>query len=56
MEFVLQEWQLVILTLAASVLVQIIRFIGERTGKPLNKVVIQWAVFAVSLAFGWSMS
>ena len=48
----LLEWQIVIVGIIASVLVQIIRFIGESTGKPLSKVVIQWVVFGISLALG----
>jgi hypothetical protein len=49
---ILSEFQLVIVGLVASVLVQIVRFIGDKTGKPVSNVVIQWLVFAISLGLG----
>ena len=50
--FELQEWQLVLVGFVASVLVQLIRFAGEKLGQPVGKTVIQWLVFALSLGFG----
>lgn len=50
--FELLDWQIIVVGLVASVLVQLIRFIGEKMGKPVNKVLIQWLVFGISLALG----
>jgi hypothetical protein len=52
MEFALQEWQIILVGFAATILVQIVRFVAAKFEKPVSKVAIQWIVFAVSLALG----
>lgn len=51
----LLEWQIVLVGFVATVLVQIIRLIGDKMGKPLSKRTIQWVVLVISipLAVWW---
>lgn len=52
MEFIMQEWQVIFVGFAATVLVQVIRFVAAKFQKQVNKVAIQWLVFALSLGLG----
>ena len=49
---VLQEWQIVLVGLVASIIVQLIRFIADKTGKQIGDIAIQWLVFGVSIGLG----
>ena len=50
--FELLEWQIVIVGLIASLLVQLIRLVAEKQGWNIGKVAIQWLVFGISLLLG----
>lgn len=52
LNFVLQEWQLVLVGFVATILVQIIRWYAQKKGKPLGEKPIQWFIFGISILLG----